>query len=82
MAQIDLFIPDIGPAESIELVRWAVRVGEQVVEGQELCELVTDKAAFPLEAPSAGKLIAIMKEAGSPVKVGEAVGRLELNRSA
>jgi len=81
MAEIDLCIPDIGPAETIELVRWAVSAGDTVSPGQELCELVTDKAAFPLEAPQGGQLIAILKGAGSRVQVGEAVGRLAVSQS-
>ncbi len=64
-------MPDIGDAERIELISWHVAPGEQVTEGQELCELVTDKAAFPLEAPCAGTVLELKRNSGDLVKVGE-----------
>lgn len=68
---IPLKVPDIGDAEKIELVAWYVAEGDTVSENQELCELVTDKAAFPLESPRGGQLGELLKPAGSQVKVGE-----------
>ncbi|MBW7859109.1 MAG: hypothetical protein H3C43_12645, partial [Leptonema sp. (in: Bacteria)] len=46
--RIPLLVPDIGDAEKIELVGWNIEIGAIVSKDQELCELVTDKAAFPL----------------------------------
>ena len=74
---IPLNVPDIGDAEKIELVSWYAAVGEQVAEGQEICELVTDKAAVPMESPRAGKIAEIKREAGSTVVVGETLVLLE-----
>ena len=70
-------MPDIGDAEQIELVTWNVSEGDQVREGEELCELVTDKASFPLESPYKGKISKIEKKSGSVVKVGEVLLFLE-----
>lgn len=69
-------MPDIGDAEKIELVAWYAAAGDAVAENQELCELVTDKAAFPLESPQSGQLGEILKPAGSQVKVGETLALL------
>lgn len=77
MSRIPLLAPDIGDAEKIELVVWNVKAGDAVREGQELCELVTEKAAFPLEAPRAGSLAEIVAPAGSLVRVGETLCYLE-----
>jgi pyruvate/2-oxoglutarate dehydrogenase complex dihydrolipoamide acyltransferase (E2) component len=74
---IPLKVPDIGDAERIELVTWYVQAGDHVDEGQELCELVTDKAAFPLESPRNGRVTEILKPAGSVVTVGEALVYLQ-----
>jgi pyruvate/2-oxoglutarate dehydrogenase complex dihydrolipoamide acyltransferase (E2) component len=52
----DLKTPDLGDSDKIELVKWYINLGEKVLEGQEVLELVTDKAAFPLESPLAGIL--------------------------
>ena len=70
-AELPLSVPDIGDAEKIELVTWNVRTGEHVEPGQELCELVTDKAAFPLEAPRSGTVLEIKRAAGDLVAVGD-----------
>ncbi|MCR9142775.1 MAG: lipoyl domain-containing protein [bacterium] len=71
IASIPLKVPDIGDAEKIELVAWYVAAGDTVSENQELCELVTDKAAFPLESPRSGRLGELLKPAGAQVTVGE-----------
>ncbi len=70
----ELITPDLGDTDKIELVSWNVRLGEDIVEGQEVCELVTDKASFPMESPINGKLARIDKEKGSFVKKGEVLG--------
>ncbi|MCB1172610.1 MAG: lipoyl domain-containing protein [Leptospiraceae bacterium] len=74
----ELCVPDIGNASQIELLEWLVEPGERVTQGQELCELVTEKATFPLEAPLAGTVRQCLAAAGSLVKVGDALLVLEL----
>ncbi|MCX7811910.1 MAG: lipoyl domain-containing protein [Leptospiraceae bacterium] len=76
---IPLLVPDIGDAEKIELVQWNIQEGELVEEGSELCELVTSKATFPLESPFKGRIIKILKGAGSTVKVGEELAIIEVS---
>lgn len=76
--ELPLNVPDIGDADKIELVSWNVEAGAQVNAGDELCELVTDKAAFPLEAPRSGTVTSILMEAGSTVKVGDTLAKLEV----
>ena len=75
---IPLGVPDIGDAERIELVSWYVNVGDHVLEGQEICELVTEKAAFPLESPHPGQIMELKKAAGSQVNVGEQLATLKI----
>ena len=53
---IELKIPDVGSTDKIELLEWKFGPGDTFEEGDELCDLVTDKASFALEAPSAGVL--------------------------
>ncbi|EKO58736.1 biotin-requiring enzyme [Leptospira kirschneri str. H2] len=52
-----------------------------VEQGQEVLELVTDKACFPMESPVKGTLTQIIKEKGSIVRKGEVLGILELSES-
>ncbi len=74
---IALKVPDIGDFKSIELANWCVSQDSTVEEGDELCELVTDKAVFPLEAPQRGKATRFQKPQGSSVSVGETLLFLE-----
>ncbi|MFZ6028980.1 MAG: 2-oxo acid dehydrogenase subunit E2 [Chloroflexota bacterium] len=49
------FIPKLGQTvEEVTLVRWLVADGDKVSQGQEICEVETDKAIFPVEAPAKG----------------------------
>lgn len=77
--QIELKVPDIGDADAIELVKWNYNDGEAFSAGDELCDLVTDKAAFALEAPKNGTIKTILVKAGNKVKVGQVVGVATIN---
>ncbi len=75
--EIPLLVPDIGAFENIELVQWNIKEGDVVERDQELCELVTSKATFPLESPFKGKIKKILKPEGSKVNIGELLAILE-----
>ncbi len=74
----ELKTPDLGDTDKIELVKWYTELGESIEEGQEILELVTDKAAFPVEAPMSGTLSEIRVPAGSIVQKYEILGVMEL----
>ena len=74
---IDLTVPDIGDADSIELVKWYKNKGESFKKGDEICDLVSDKAAFSLEAPQDGRLVEILISEKTKVAVGQLVARAE-----
>lgn len=67
----ELSIPDIGDADTIELVKWHKKPGDKFQENDELCDLVTDKAAFSLEAPGPGEILEIYIKENSQVTVGQ-----------
>jgi pyruvate/2-oxoglutarate dehydrogenase complex dihydrolipoamide acyltransferase (E2) component len=75
----ELKTPDLGDTDKIELINWYTQVGENIKEGQEILELVTDKAAFPVEAPVSGILSEIRVPEGSVVQKYEILGVMELN---
>ncbi|RME92593.1 MAG: hypothetical protein D6767_02860 [Candidatus Hydrogenedentota bacterium] len=82
MKVVDLTIPDIGDADSIELIQWNFKEGETFAEGDEICDLVTDKATFSLEAPSAGVIQKILIPAKSKVEIGQKAAILEIQEDA
>jgi pyruvate dehydrogenase E2 component (dihydrolipoamide acetyltransferase) len=51
----ELFIPKLGQTvEEVTLVKWNVKDGDKVKQGQEVMEVETDKAVFPVEATASG----------------------------
>jgi pyruvate dehydrogenase E2 component (dihydrolipoamide acetyltransferase) len=53
----EFFIPKLGQTvEEVTLVKWLVEDGSKVSQGQEIMEVETDKAVFPVEANAKGIL--------------------------
>ncbi|MBC8171705.1 MAG: 2-oxo acid dehydrogenase subunit E2 [Anaerolineae bacterium] len=55
--------------ESCIITTWKKQVGEQVRQGDALCEVETDKAVLEVTSPQAGTLLARFFEAGDDVPV-------------
>src|SRR5262249_44086824 len=55
------------------LVAWLVKVGDPVKRGQNLMEVLTDKATMEVPSPFAGTISGLQAEPGSRIKVGETV---------
>jgi len=56
---------------------WHRAAGDTVKAGEDLVELVTDKATFNLPAPASGTLKEILINEGDEAKVGQVLGRVE-----
>ena len=67
---------DDAPDEA-EVSFWYVDPGEAVEEGQDMIEMVTDKAAFTVPSPAAGTVKELLVDEGDTVKVGQAMAVLE-----
>jgi pyruvate dehydrogenase E2 component (dihydrolipoamide acetyltransferase) len=53
----EVYIPMLGQTvEEVKIIAWLVEDGAKVVEGQEILEVETDKAIFPIEASTDGYL--------------------------
>jgi pyruvate/2-oxoglutarate dehydrogenase complex dihydrolipoamide acyltransferase (E2) component len=73
---VEIKIPFSGSVENVEINDWLVAIGDVIEEGQVLADVSTDKADTELESPAAGKLVQILVEGGTEVKVGTAVALL------
>ena len=65
---LDIVTP--GGGESVTegtILEWAVRVGDEVTDGQTIVELSTDKVDMELPAPAAGVITEILAAAGETV---------------
>lgn len=56
---------------------WFKQPGDTVKEGEELVELVTDKATFSMPSPAAGKMKELLVSEGDSAKVGQVIATLE-----
>jgi pyruvate dehydrogenase E2 component (dihydrolipoamide acetyltransferase) len=53
----EFFVPKLGQTvEEVTLVKWLVQDGAKVSQGQEIMEVETDKAVFPVEANAKGTI--------------------------
>ena len=66
--------PDIGEGLTEgEIVRWLVKEGDEVREGQPLVEVETDKALAEIPSPRTGTILKILAKEKEIVKVGQAI---------
>ena len=72
-------LPELGEdaGDEAEVSFWYVEEGEEVEEGQDLVEMVTDKAAFTVPSPAGGTVGEIRMHEGDNVKVGDVLATLE-----
>jgi len=66
--------PDIGEGLTEgEIVRWLVKEGDEVKEGQSLVEVETDKALAEIPSPRSGVILKILAKEKEVVKVGQVI---------
>jgi pyruvate dehydrogenase E2 component (dihydrolipoamide acetyltransferase) len=71
-------IPKVGLVmEEVKVVRWLKNVGDQVVAGETLLEVETEKSVVEIEAAATGRLAQILVEVDSPAAVGDQVAWIE-----
>ena len=76
---LEMVLPDLGKdaGDEAEVSFWYVEEGDAVEEGQDMVEMVTDKAAFTVPSPAGGKVKEIRAQEGDKVKVGDVMAVLE-----
>lgn len=56
---------------------WFRQPGDNVKTGEDLVELVTDKATFNMPSPATGRIKEILVNEGDSAKVGEIIATIE-----
>ncbi|GAC1363833.1 MAG: dihydrolipoamide acetyltransferase family protein [Ktedonobacteraceae bacterium] len=70
----DVILPALGMSQDTgKIVQWLKAEGEQVVRGEPLVEIETDKATVEIEATVSGVLARIAASAGDDVPVGQVI---------
>ena len=70
-------LPPLGEGiEKASVSYWHRSVGEHIKEGEDLVELVTDKATFNMPSPVSGVLKEVLAQEGDEVRVGQVLARI------
>ena len=73
-----IFLPELGEGISKATVAcWHFKKGDQVKKGDDVVELVTDKATFNVPAEKAGILKDILVQEGQESTIGSVLGIIE-----
>ncbi len=79
--QIEIPLPSLGDEDDAvqtgTVAFWLAETGAELKEGDDLLELTTDKAAFVVPAPQAGRLAERRVKEGDAIRVGDILGILE-----
>jgi pyruvate dehydrogenase E2 component (dihydrolipoamide acetyltransferase) len=70
-------IPDLGGAESVEVIELCVSVGDSVEQEESLVVLESDKASMDVPSPVDGAVVKYLVAEGDTVKVGDAIAEVE-----
>jgi pyruvate dehydrogenase E2 component (dihydrolipoamide acetyltransferase) len=80
MAVVDVKLPDLGDEAGDEayVSFWYVEPDEDVEEGDNLVQMLTDKATFDVPSPRKGRLVERLADEDDEVKVGQVLCRLQV----
>ncbi len=79
MPDLEVKLPPLGEGAPDEatVTFFFVKPGDDIKEGDDLCEMVTDKATFNVPSPAAGKVKKIAAKEEEVVRVGGLLAVLE-----
>ena len=78
----EIKIPDLGGAETVEVIELLVSDGDSVSIDDSLVTLESDKASMEVPAASAGVIQSLTVKVGDTVSEGDVIGTLEVSDSA
>lgn len=75
---LPLVVPELGAGDlPIRISTWLVDLGDDVLAGDRVVELVLPGMTFDVASPVSGRLIRIEKYSDSAVRAGDCLGWLE-----
>ncbi|OOP57526.1 MAG: hypothetical protein AYP45_03010 [Candidatus Brocadia carolinensis] len=77
--RVEVELPEVGGNNGDEATVsfWYVEEDEEVEEGEDLVEMITEKTTFNVTAPVSGRLLEILAQEGDVVKIGDIMAILE-----
>lgn len=76
-----IVVPDLGGADSVDVIELCIEVGDVISEEQSLVVLESDKASMEIPSTLSGKVLSIKVKEGDQVKEGDALVELEVSNS-
>ena len=79
MAEVEVKLPPLGEdaPDNATVSYFVVQEGDEIKEGEDLCEMVTDKATFMVPAPCSGRVKKIVAKEDDVIRVGELLATVE-----
>jgi len=78
---IEVMLPSLGDdndaVTKATVSEWLVAEGSPIGEGDDLLEIITDKAAFVVPAPAAGRVTRLCVQTGDKIAVGDVICEME-----
>ena len=76
-AAVDIFIPDLGGSEQVEVIEVQVSAGDEIDAEQTVLVLESDKASMEIPAGQAGTVISVAVKTGDKVSAGDVMLKLQ-----
>jgi len=77
----EIFLPDIGDFDSVEIIDIAVHVGDEVNRDDPLLTLESDKASMDIPSPAAGRIKEIKVAVGDKISEGALLALMECSQT-
>ena len=75
---MEIIMPSLGETvDEGKVVKWLKKVGDEIKEGDILCEVETDKTAAEIPSTVNGKLTEIIAQEGDTIPVGCKIATVE-----
>ena len=79
--QTEVKLPALGEGDdaptSAKVSFWCVDPGETVAEGDDIVQMLTDKATFDVPSPAAGKVVEVRGAEDESINVGDVIAIIE-----
>ena len=75
---MEIIMPSLGETvDEGKVVKWLKKVGDEIKEGDILCEVETDKTAAEIPSTVNGKLTEVIAQEGDTIPVGGKIATVE-----
>ena len=75
-------VPDLGGADSVDVIELSLTPGDTLALEDSLLVLESDKATMDVPSPYEGSLVKYLVAEGAVVKVGDPIAEIEVNKGA